>query len=320
MHRPVRLLVLLLAVTPFAMAQQSPPAGAEAVSLFGKPLTPAAPTGDALRRLEENLEAARKAYEGNPGDPDAIIWLGRRTAYFGRFREAIAIYKRGVEKHPRDPRLYRHRGHRYLSVREFDRAIADLEKAAQLVRGKPDQVEPDGQPNARNIPTSTTQSNIWYHLGLAYYLKGDFRNALRAYRECEKVSRNDDMRAATGHWLYMTLRRMGRDAEAKKVLEPIHETMDIIENASYHRLLLMYKGALTAEEVLGKAGEGIDQPTTGYGVANWHFYNGRRDQAVERLRAILSGEQWAAFGYIAAEADLHRLGIPRTSTAAFVVP
>jgi tetratricopeptide (TPR) repeat protein len=302
------LVVALLSLLPAAAPQQRLPEGAEAVSLFGQPLISRPPTGDALARLEENLAAARKAYEASPSDPEAVIWLGRRTAYFGRFRESIAIYTRGIEKHPRYAKLYRHRGHRYISVREFDKAIADLERAAQLIRGKPDEIEPDGQPNARNTPTSTTQSNIWYHLGLAYYLKGDFKNALRAYRECLKVSKNDDMLAATSHWLYMTLRRLGRDAEAKKTLEPIHEKMDIVENASYHRLLLMYKGVLTPEDVLGKAKEGVDLPTTGYGVANWHFYNGRREPAVELLRAIVSGEQWAAFGYIAAEADLHRLG------------
>mgnify|MGYP006178114509 CR=1 FL=1 len=52
--------------------------------------------------------------------------------------------------------------------------VADLERAASLVRGRPDEVEPDGAPNRFNIPTSTLQSNIWYHLGLAYYMRGEF--------------------------------------------------------------------------------------------------------------------------------------------------
>ena len=54
-------------------------------------------------------------------------------------------------------------------------AIADLRRASQLVAGKPDEVEPDGAPNKAGIPRSTLQSNIWYHLGLAQYLRGDFR-------------------------------------------------------------------------------------------------------------------------------------------------
>ena len=48
-----------------------------------------------------------------------------------------------------------------------------------------------------------------------------------------------DLLVATSHWLYMTLRRLGRDDEARQVLKPIHADMYIIENHSYHRLLLM---------------------------------------------------------------------------------
>jgi tetratricopeptide (TPR) repeat protein len=129
-------------------------------------------------------------------------------------------------------------------VRCFDDAITDLEQAAKLVKGKPDEIEPDGLPNARNIPTSTLQSNIWYHLGLAYYLKGDFERALNAYREAEKVSKNPDMLVATTHWLYMTLRRLGRDKEASKTLAPIKNDFELIENGDYYKLIRVYKGQL----------------------------------------------------------------------------
>lgn len=302
-HRVV--LCALAAAVPGVPAQEKP----EATSLLGKPLFSRPATGEALQRLEENLAAARRDYDADPKSSDAVIWLGRRTAYLGRFREAIDIYTRGIALHPRDARLYRHRGHRYITVREFDRAIADLEKAAALIQGQPDEVEPDGQPNARNIPIGTTHSNIWYHLGLAYYLKGDFQNALRAYRAGEKTSTHPDRLVSLGHWLYMTLRRLGRDAEARRVLEPVHAQMDIIENHSYHRLMLLYKGELTAEELLASAGEGVNVPTVGYGVANWHYYNGRKAKAIALWKKIISeGDAWGAFGYIAAEADLKRAG------------
>ena len=41
-------------------------------------------------------------------------------------------------------------------------------------------------------------------------------------------------------------------------------------------------------------------------MANWHFYNGRREVGMELMRKVVSGETWAAFGFIAAEADLAR--------------
>ena len=130
-------------------------------------------SAEAKRDMEAKLKEARVRYEANPHDPEAIIWLGRRLGYLGRFREAVQVFSDGVYEFPADPRFYRHRGHRYITLRRFDLAIQDLEKAAELIKGKADEVEPDGQPNARNIPTSTLQFNIWYHLGLAHYLKGN---------------------------------------------------------------------------------------------------------------------------------------------------
>jgi dipeptidyl aminopeptidase/acylaminoacyl peptidase len=289
----------------------------EAISLFGDSLVPPAPSPAARATLTRNLATAQAAYDKAPDNADSLIWLGRRIAYLGRFNDAMRVYSEGIEKHPNDARMYRHRGHRYISVRRLDDAIADFERAVTLIRGKPDEVEPDGQPNARNIPTSTLQSNIWYHLGLAYYLKGDFESALRAYREDMKVATNPDMLVAVSHWLYMTLRRLNRANEAAQVLTAINRDMDIIENQSYHRLLLLYKGELTADDLLKREGAtDLDLVSMGYGVANWHLYNGRRAEADAVLRRVLGVKsQWAAFGYLAAEAEWKRLGSPSPNVA-----
>jgi tetratricopeptide (TPR) repeat protein len=280
----------------------------EATSLFGVPLVSPPPTGEQKTRLEADLAKAQADYDRDPSSADAVIWLGRRLGYLGRFRDAIDAYTKGIARHPNEPRLYRHRGHRYITIRKFDLATADLRRAAQLVAGKPDEIEPDGAPNRAGIPRSTLQSNIWYHLGLAYYLSGDFSNALDAYREGIIVSRvNDDMLVATSDWLYMTLRRLGRDTEAKAVLEPIREQMDIIENGAYHARLLMYKGLRTPESVLNlNTADDVQIATQGYGVGNWYLVNGDRAKATEIFDRVLSGRAWTAFGFIAAEADVKR--------------
>jgi tetratricopeptide (TPR) repeat protein len=237
------------------------------------------------------------------------IWLGRRTAYLGRYKEAIAIYNDAIRKFPDDARLYRHRGHRLITLRCFDSAVVDFKKAARLIKGKPDEVEPDGLPNARNIPTGTLQSNIWYHLGLARYLKGDFHGALSAYREAEKVSRNSDMRVATTHWLYMTLRRLGRRAEAVKAVAGIANDLDLIENADYYKLIKLYQGRLKPADLLkddDQATDTLSNATVGYGVGNWFLYNRQRAEAEKIFRRLVMGNQWASFGHIAAEAELTR--------------
>lgn len=240
---------------------------------------------------------------------DNLIWLGRRTAYLGRYKEAIEILSTGVGAFPDDARFLRHRGHRYITIRCFDLAIEDLKRAAKLTKGKPDELEPDGLPNARNIPTSTLQSNIWYHLGLAYYLKGRFNDALQAYREAERVSTNPDMLVATTHWLYMTLRRLKREEEASNALMAIKPDFEVIENADYLKLVRMYQGQLPPADLLKEISSNsntLSNASVGYGLGNWYLYNRQKVDAEKIFRQITSGNQWASFGFIAAETELPR--------------
>jgi len=293
-----------VAATAFADTAVLPevPEGVQAISLLGEELRSSEPG----ERLLANLAAARADYERDPDDADNIIWLGRRIAYTGDYRGAIEVFSEGIAKHPGDARFYRHRGHRYISIRELDRAIADLEQAAKLIAGTEDEVEPDGAPNAAGIPVSTLHSNIWYHLGLAYYLKGDLDNALRVYAIAIAETPNDDMRVATTHWQYMSLRLLGRDEEARAALEPIHEDMNVIESMPYHQLCLLYKGESETGTVLTSNVTAAGGDSAMYGIANWHYYNGRHAEARAGFEAMLEKSGWASFGRIAAESDLAR--------------
>lgn len=265
-------------------------------------------TKETRRQLEARLAEARAQATKEPS-AENLIWLGRRAAYLGHYREAVEVFTKASEQFPDDARVYRHRGHRYITLRCFDLAIRDLQRAAKLTKGKPDEIEPDGMPNSRNIPTSTLQSNIWYHLGLAYYLNGDFKSALKAYREAEKVSRNPDMLVATSHWLYMTLRRLGREKEAATAIAGIQPDLDIIENDDYYKLIKLYQGRLKAEDLLREISSStntLSNASIGYGLGNWFLYNDQRVEAEKIFRQINVGNQWSSFGYIAAEAELKR--------------
>ena len=300
----VAVAALTMVATVDVAAQEKP----EATSLAGKPLMRIQLPPAEQQRLAANLAQAEKDLAANPKSADAMIWVGRRLGYLWRYQDAIAMFSRGIAAHPADARMYRHRGHRYITVRRFDDAIADFEKAVTLIKGKQDEIEPDGQPNAAGKPRSTLHFNIWYHLGLAYYLKGDFEKALTAYNECMKVSNNDDSVTATSDWLWMTLMRLNRKAEAAKVLERITPKMDILENGSYHRRLLMYKGLEKPETLLDPANaDGLTLATQGYGVGNWYLVNGDVKRAREIFEKVIAGPNWSAFGYIAAEADLQRM-------------
>ena len=281
----------------------SVPEGAQATTVDGKPLFAAEASEGALQKLA----AARADYEADPDNADNIIWLGRRIAYTEDYRGAIEVFSEGIKKHPNDARMYRHRGHRYISIREFDRAIVDLEKASELIAGTENETEPDGLPNALGIPISSLHGNTWYHLGLAYFLVHDWENALRAYENGFNAARNADNKVSTTHWRYTILRRMGRDADAKKVLEAITADMDVIENISYHRLCLFYKGEISLEAMMKDIVDSPSGASAAFGVASWHFSNGELDIATEQFKALTSTKSWSSFGFIAAEVDLSKM-------------
>ena len=299
--------VLAVAIATVTISLPAQTGRPEARSLAGKPLMVPATIAN-RQKLDADLAQAEKAFAANPGDAEALIWVGRRLGYLWRYNDAVAMFSRGIELHPDNAKFYRHRGHRYLSLRQFAKAQADFEKAAQLIKGQKDEIEPDGAPNSAGKPRSTLQFNIWYHLGLAYYLQGNYAKAYDAYVECMKVSNNDDSVAATSDWMWMTLMRMNRKAEAAKVLERITPKMDILENGSYHRRLLMYKGLDKPEALLDTAkADDTTIATQGYGVGNYYFVTGNLAKAREVFQKVTSGGGWNAFGYIAAEADLQRM-------------
>jgi len=295
------LTLLAITLTSYPALTQTPGAGdPQAHTLDGRPLFSA----EASDKTLQALEAARQAHAAEPDDADKRIWLGRRTAYAGDYRKAIAIFSEGVERFPLDPRFYRHRGHRHISLREFDLAIDDFLRAAVVMHGTPPATEPDGLPNAMNIPLTTTQGNVWYHLGLAYYLKQDWPLALAAFRNGYRLGGNDDNLVSTGHWIYMILRRMGDEEAAASALDEIGQNMNIIENMSYHQLCLLYKGELDIGSLMDANGDDPSNAAVAYGLANYYYYNGDKARSDALLNAIVGGTSWSAFGYIAAEADL----------------
>lgn len=268
--------------------------------------------GGALRAQDapaDPLAVAKAAWERHPENVDSIIWYGRRVGYTGAYDEAVAIYTEGLRLHPDDARLLRHRGHRFLSLRDFPRAIADLSRARDLVAGRPDEVEPDGQPNARGIPTSTLHSNIRYHLALAHFLSGDLPLASALWEEDAQLAPNLDQRVASTYWWVVTAAQLGRTDVVTGALAPVRANWDILENGSYHKLLLYFRGALTEESLLGPSATALEVQTIGNGLAQWHLAMGRRAQAIALLRRVLATGPSASFGFIAAEEAAKRLGI-----------
>lgn len=286
---------------------------AEAFGFDGRALM--RPIIDTQRKadLDQKLAAAQAAYDLAPDSVESIVWLGRRLAYLGRYQDAIQVYTEGLEKFPRNSRLLRHRGHRYVTIRKPELAVADLEMAAQSVRGLDDVIEQDGLPNAAGVPTTTLQFNIWYHLGLAYFLQQEWDLALGAYRQCERVAVLPDAIVAIRYWLCLTLVRLGtmdRMHEAEALLEDLPAADDLLENGDYLRLLLLFRDGADGTESWKSNDRGaVGSATLGFGMANYSRYFSKTDRDplpgfVETCRRVVDETGWAAFGHIAAEAEL----------------
>ena len=278
-------------------SQINPPQVIETITLLGDTLT--SPELKESKSFDQ-FKSAQLNYFDNQDNPEALIWYGRRIAYLGYFKEAIKVFTLGIETYPNDARFYRHRGHRYISTRQYDKAINDFEKAVILIDQTIDQIEPDGLPNSKNIPLSTLHGNIWYHLGLTYYLKNDMNNALKAFTNRSVTHKYDDNIVSGGHWLYMIYRRLNKIEESKAVVDQVNQEMNIIENMSYHQSCLFYKGLLEESELV------IDDVAL-YSLANWYIYE-KNDtlKAKEYYQELLKGNPFS-FAYIAGEADWVRL-------------
>ncbi|MCH6232677.1 tetratricopeptide repeat protein [Cognataquiflexum rubidum] len=265
----------------------------------------------ALQQNQINKLGEAENLYGEDPSLENLIWIGRREGYLGRYDLAIRTFSKAAKQYPDSFEALRHRGHRFISIREFDRAVDDFLKAAELMENLPLQIEADGMPNKLNIPLSNGQFNVWYHLGLAYYLKNDWEKALEAYQNCLEVSDNDDLIVATLDWYYMTLVKMGKTKEAQSLIKAVNTNMTIVENDAYFKRILMYKGQLKPEDLMDVDAATEDQKlqyvTQGYGLGNYYLSKGDTVKAKSIFENVISSGYWSAFGYIASEMELARL-------------
>jgi tetratricopeptide (TPR) repeat protein len=188
---------------------------------------------------------------------------------------------------PNNALLYRWRGHRYLSVREYDRALADLNKGATL---------------------DSSIYGIWYHLGVLRFLRGEFDLAARAFAHGLPIAPDAGERAGSYDWQWMSLQRAGRAAEAAALLAAMPDSVPAKAGNAYGQRLLLYKGRLAPEAVFTPADTGdVAVATLAYGLGNWYLIRGDTARAREWFQRSIRSGGWPAFGFMASEAELRRL-------------
>ena len=279
----------------------------EAISFLGDTLLRPEIEVESFLQNDSLLEEAKAVFLEDSTDLSAIIWYGRRLAYLHRYKEAIDVFTHGTLLHPESPELYRHRGHRFITVRQTQNAIQDLKRGATLAANREMEVEPDGIPNKLDIPLSNLHFNIYYHLGLAYYLQANYAEAITSFQTSMEYVNNPDLVVATTYWLYLAYLRTGDQDTAKRLLTNIHPDMEIIENEAYLHQLLLFQTGQSALNESDSSPESTSSGTQQYGISCWHEANGRHSEADSIRSMILAEDGWHYFGYIAAEADAARM-------------
>ena len=280
-------------VAALLVAQDRP----EGTSLLGAPLL-------SQKDTDGKIAAADAELAKTPTKLEAMIKAGQARDALLQFGASIAIYAKAIQAFPTDPRPYRWRGHRQMSLRRFDLAIVDLEKARSLA------------------PSSFEAS---YYLGLAYYFSQRYGDAANELARCVNMAGKPDEFAKSlsagmigcatlpqmpeflvglADWHYRSLRRAGRSGEAKELLTSIKDGLQLRSNDSNYRDLRYFQGKLSEKEVLDTTG--IAYTNAASAVALDHLLGGKAGQGCTLLRKLTREPNWSAFGVIAAEVEVAR--------------
>ena len=247
------------------------------------------PAGTEYRALPDTGPIARAMAlrDAAPSDIQRIIALGVAQSGARQFREAIATFSDGLRQSPDNAMLLRWRGHRYISVREFDKARIDLMRGYHL---------------------DSTNYGILFHLGVLHFLEGRFGAAAEMFSKAQPRAPDAGELTGSTDWLWMSLSRAGRKADAAAMLARKPDSLKPPAGYAYASRLRLYRGELTPKSLFTAADTAdVQVATLSYGLGNWYLV--RKDTVNARAafaRAVRSGG-WPGFGFIVAERELQRL-------------
>lgn len=271
--------------------------------------------GEVFRALSDTgpVARARTALGGDYRDVTRVIALGVAQSGARQFREAIETFSRGLAALPAtrtadtrktEAMLLRWRGHRYLSVREFAKADADL---------------------TRGLALDTTNYGILFHLGVLRYVQGRFGEAASMFTRAQPKAPDGGERAGSTDWLWLSLSRAGRTADAQAMLDKRVDAQADPKPAppgyAYVSRLRLYRGEVQAPQLITAADTAdVQVATLNYGLGAWALVRGDTVLAKASFEHAMSGGGWPGFAYMASEADLARLAAARAAKGATRTP
>ena len=238
----------------------------------------------------DEVSAARTKVAAAPRDADAWMELGLALSHSMLMREAVEAFSRAIAIDPFTGIYYRHRGHRHVSCWEFPEAAADFETAARLI--------PDNW-------------DVWYHLGLSYFLMREYDLAQAAYKRCLEITDMNDIEAypAVIDWSWRTAKRRGDEALAAELIAMLPADFPIdTDECGYALNCAVYQGRYTADEALDicMRFDSLHSATSLFAIGNYLRETGetaKGDEVLDRLVSIADEADWCTFGYLAAAVD-----------------
>lgn len=240
-------------------------------------------------KSQPDTGAVARAESALAKDPKNVALIGRLGAAqvaIRQYREAIATYTKGLALAPNDTAFYRERGHRHLSLREFGAAASDFSHCLAL---------------------DSADYGCLYHQAIVYFVHGDFPAAVRTFTRALPLAPDSSERAGSTDWLWMSLSRAGRHAEAQALLDRHPDSLHT--NIVYTRRLRVYRHQVSPDSAFTPADtDDISVATLSYGIGDWCLVKGDTTKAVQWFRRAVASGGWPAFGFIVAEVELKRLG------------
>ena len=234
------------------------------------------------------IARAQAALDADPRNPTKFIALAVAQSGFRQFREAIETLTRGLAIAPNDAMLLRWRGHRYISVREFAKARADL---------------------TRGYAIDSTNYGILYHFGVLRFIEGDFAGAAEMFTRSQPRAPDGGERAGSTDWLWMSLSRAGRGAEAAAMLARHPDSLPTTPGYAYVTRLKLYRAEVTPETMFSPGDTtDVQVATLNFGLGDWYMVKGDTAKAKAAFERSVASGGWPGFGFIASEAELKRMG------------
>ena len=151
------------------------------------------------KALENAFKFGQKAVELDESNSYAHSLLSMVYTFQNKYDLAIKAAKRAIELNPNDSGSYNELGWAYLWSGQVDEAITALEMALRL--------------------DSSSPRNIWWHLGISYYLKERYEKAMHILEE-GLIKRP----GFVGYHIALaaTYARLGQNEKATQAVESIH--------------------------------------------------------------------------------------------------